>query len=145
MDVTVVIPTFRRPHVLIRCLMAIDQQDYPSSRYEVVVVSDRADSETEATVLFMQANTGMKVRYLPMSQSRGPAAARNLGWRSAQANVVAFIDDDCIPQNNWLSRGLAALGCDSDALAVAGKIIVPIAMRPTDYERDQAGLESTEF
>src|SRR5437016_1001449 len=109
MDVSVVIPTCRRPHLLMRCLMALDQQDYPSSRYEIVVVNDGADSETEAIVLFMQANTGMNVRYLPMGQSRGPAAARNLGWRSASADVVAFIDDDCIPQSNWLSRGLAAL------------------------------------
>jgi GT2 family glycosyltransferase len=50
---------------------------------------------------------------------RPPAPKRNLGWRTARAPIVAFTDDDCEPQPNWLSAGLA--GFADDVVIVQGR------------------------
>ena len=54
---------------------------------------------------------------------RGPAAARNLGWRSTRAAVIAFTDDDCVPDPGWLRAGLAAL--DGRARVAVGRTMPP--------------------
>ncbi|HVJ31351.1 MAG TPA: glycosyltransferase family 2 protein, partial [Gammaproteobacteria bacterium] len=62
---------------------------------------------------------------------------------AALSNVVAFTDDDTVPSPDWLRAGLAELdaGCD----AVAGRVVMPIPPRPSDYERDAARLADAEF
>jgi cellulose synthase/poly-beta-1,6-N-acetylglucosamine synthase-like glycosyltransferase len=74
---------------------------------------------------------------------RGPAAARNDGWREARAPIVAFTDDDTEPAPDWLENGLAAFRGPVDA--VSGRIVMPVPGTPSDYERDARGLERGEF
>jgi GT2 family glycosyltransferase len=116
-QVSVVVPTCGRPALLARCLQALESQSLPRDQYEVVVAEDR--------------------------QRDGPATARNHGWRRARAPIVAFTDDDCIPDHDWLRRGLEALA--GGAHAVCGRIVMPLTGAPTDYERDAQGLERAEF
>ncbi|HEU5098681.1 MAG TPA: glycosyltransferase [Roseiflexaceae bacterium] len=86
---------------------------------------------------------GPRVRYVPVAGAHGPAAARNAGWRAARGAIVAFTDDDCIPDSGWVRAMAGALA--GGAAAAAGRIVVPLADRPTDYERDAAGLMRAEF
>ncbi|MEA2252608.1 MAG: hypothetical protein QOG70_2850, partial [Solirubrobacteraceae bacterium] len=75
---------------------------------------------------------------------RGPAAARNLGWRAASAPWVAFLDDDVVPSDGWGRRLAADLaGAGPRVAAVQGRVRVPLpdGRRPTDWERNVAGLE----
>jgi glycosyltransferase involved in cell wall biosynthesis len=83
------------------------------------------------------------VRYLAANGMRGPAAARNRGWRAAQGNIIAFTDDDCIPDPEWLRSGVHALENGYDG--AYGRVIVPLPKKPTDYEKDSVGLERSEF
>jgi GT2 family glycosyltransferase len=78
-----------------------------------------------------------------VTQTHGPAAARNLGWRTARGAVIAFTDDDCLPDSDWLPEGLAAL--KEDLAAVTGRVIVPTPNPPTDYEKNVTGLNHAEF
>jgi len=114
---SVVVPTCGRPELLSRCLEALERQSLPRQAYEIVVVEDR--------------------------ERRGPAWARNRGWQRARTPLVAFTDDDCLPHPEWLARGLEALVAGADA--VCGRIEMPLAGVPTDYERDAQGLERAEF
>jgi cellulose synthase/poly-beta-1,6-N-acetylglucosamine synthase-like glycosyltransferase len=83
------------------------------------------------------------VRYMPVLSRGGPAAARNLGWRAAQGEIIAFTDDDCVPSPGWLKAGVAAF---ADGVAgVYGKLSMPLPPDPTDYERNAAYLEHSEF
>jgi GT2 family glycosyltransferase len=116
--VSVVVPTCGRVELLSGCLAALENQSLPRGDYEIIVADD--------------------------SRLRsGPAAARNRGWRQARAPIVAFTDDDTVPDREWLERGLEAMGEQVDA--VAGRIVMPIPAQPTDYERDAQGLERSEF
>lgn len=84
------------------------------------------------------------VRVVP-SGGRGPAAARNAGWRAGTSEWVAFLDDDVLPPDGWvdaLHRDLAAVG--PAVGGSAGRIVVPLPAdrRPTDWERSTHGLET---
>ena len=145
MFASVVIPTFRRPELLRRCLAALDAQDLSPAEFEIVIADDAASAETRRQVLEFGATARTKVTYIPVLGTQGPAAARNAGWRRARGAIIAFTDDDCIPERGWLRAGLDQFRRDAEVLAVAGKIRVPLPRAPTDYEQDAAGLEHADF
>ncbi len=145
-DVSVVVPTWRRPALLERCLEALVRQTLTPERYEIVVCDDGPDEETRALVeRIADAHLvrGLTVRYLPVTATQGPAGARNAGWRQALGATIAFTDDDTIPDSRWLEAGLAAMR--DGVWAASGSIVVPLRERPTDYEADASGLERAEF
>jgi hypothetical protein len=77
------------------------------------------------------------------SGGRGPAAARNVGWRRSDAEWVAFLDDDVMPGDRWWPTLLADLGRAGPRIGgVQGRIVVPTPQRrrPTDHERNVGGL-----
>ena len=143
MRVSVVVPTFRRAELLDRCLAALAAQDLDWTEYEILIADDAGSAETRRQVEDWAGRISPPVRYLPVHGTHGPAAARNLGWRSAHGPIIAFTDDDCIPDPGWLKAGVAAFG--DGIAAVTGRVVVPLPSAPTDYERDAAGLENGEF
>lgn len=100
---SVIVPTHRRPVQLARCLQALALQDFPRSRYEVIVINDGACAETERSVAAQAAASDMQVRSISQPQT-GPALARNAGGAVARGRFLAFTDDDCAPKADWLSR-----------------------------------------
>jgi HAD superfamily hydrolase (TIGR01662 family) len=75
---------------------------------------------------------------------RGPAAARNAGWRATDARWIAFLDDDVVPPPGWYARLREDLaGAAPHVAASQGRIQVPApeGRRPTDWERNVAGLQ----
>jgi glycosyltransferase involved in cell wall biosynthesis len=105
---SVVIPTYNRPDNLLRNLEALARQTFPD--FEVVVV-DQSDPAVEIPEEFKQK---LAICYV-YSQQRGPALARNKGIREATGHVIAFTDDDCIPEADWLEN--AARHFDRGAIA----------------------------
>ncbi|MFJ3464184.1 glycosyltransferase family 2 protein [Achromobacter spanius] len=142
--VSVVVPTYKRPDLLARCLDALLRQQL-SARYEILVCDDAASDATRRQVEQLRLSRGdaPALRYLAVSGSRGPSGARNLGWRSAKAEVIAFTDDDTIPYPDWLAQGLRGFG--PGVAAVTGVTEMPIPDPPSDYERDASGLTRAEF
>ena len=144
MEVSVVVPTYRRPVLLARCLEALLRQRYDPRQFEIIIADDAAEEATQRTVEAVAENARCAVRYVAVSGRHGPAAARNMGWRVARGEIIAFTDDDCLPDSGWLSAGVGAFAIP-EVVAVTGQTIVPLPPAPTDYERNTAGLESSEF
>lgn len=142
--ISVVVPTYKRPELLNRCLDALFSQTLDPSYYEIVVVDDGPTQDTEQIALRWIARMGPRVRYLDNQGRHGPAAARNKGWQAAHGELIAFTDDDCIPTPDWLTVGSAAFEMPT-VHGLSGRIIVPIPSIPTDYERTVAGLEQGPF
>jgi glycosyltransferase involved in cell wall biosynthesis len=144
-DVSIVVPTYNRPASLERCLEALLQLDYTGFRYEILIIDNAVSAQTRQQVEHwishcIDANTSMQ--YLTAAR-RGPAAARNVGWRQSKGRIIAFTDDDCIPDRCWLQAGLAAF---VDAVeAVSGRIVVPLSENPSDYEYNTSHLSKSEF
>jgi glycosyltransferase involved in cell wall biosynthesis len=159
-QVSVVVPTYKRPDLLRKCLDALVKQQFPPDDYEIIIVDDGCSEETRILVESFsaepeQAITGPAsrsrpqtgfcplIRYAAATGTHGPAAARNLGWRMARGEFIAFTDDDCLPDPHWLEEGLAALKRGFDA--VSGQVIVPILDSPTDNEITVSRLAVSEF
>jgi histidinol-phosphate phosphatase family protein len=90
------------------------------------------------------AAASLDVRVVP-GPARGPAAARNAGWRAARAEWVAFLDDDVVPPPDWRERLVEDLAVGPRVAASQGRIVVPVPERPTDWERNVAGLEHAQW
>src|SRR5690606_26721604 len=109
--VSVVIPTYRRPDLLERCLSALCLQTLAAEKFEIVVVHDgpcpKFVAQTSALACTHTASGGPALHAFATRTRRGPAAARNLGIRQAQGELVAFTDDDTIPDSGWLAATVA--------------------------------------
>lgn len=114
--ISVIIPVFNAPESLRICLEALENQTYPKSSYEVIVVDNGSDKSVEYVVSqFGQAVATYESRV-------GSYAARNKGISLAKGDVIAFTDADCIPASNWIEKGVANLLSTSNCGLVAGKI-----------------------
>lgn len=81
-SVSVVVPTYKRPALLARCLAALSRQDFPRDAYEVLVCDDAASAATRRQVEGLRRAWGgmPALRYLPVSGTRGrPAPAISAG------------------------------------------------------------------
>ncbi|OMB82357.1 HAD-IIIA family hydrolase [Mycolicibacterium conceptionense] len=141
MSFAIVVPTIGRDS-LQRLLAGLERSDGPAPE-AVIVVDDRADPEPPLRVV-----TGLPVTVLH-SGGRGPAAARNLGWRHTTARWVCFLDDDVQPQPDWLTA-LADDLREADGRGAAGSqavIDVPVSegRRSTDDERRTQRLADAQW
>jgi GT2 family glycosyltransferase len=109
--------THERPQRLARALAALRTQSISADAYEVVVVDDGSGPDTTGVLRQHQAGgDGPALTVLRQDPARGPAAARNLGWATARAPLVAFTDDDCEATPDWLSQLLAAAAANPGAI-----------------------------
>lgn len=139
--ISVIIPTYRRPSLLKRCIEALLEQNFDKNKYEVIVVSDGPDESTHEVLKSYRA---WGIQYLFHNKKKGPAAARNLGWLKAKGTLTAFTDDDCIPDKNWL-RDIWKEYNNEEEIVFTGTVKVPISQNPTDYELNIYNLETAEF
>jgi GT2 family glycosyltransferase len=112
---SIVIATYRRPRQLERCLGAIANLDYPTDRFEVIVVSDEVSPLTEE----LGGRYAASIPVVVISQNHGgPARARNTGAAASSGQFLLFLDDDCCPQSTWLRQWEAHTsnhpGCAAD-------------------------------
>jgi HAD superfamily hydrolase (TIGR01662 family) len=142
---SVVIPTVGRPS-LRQLLDDLAAQPAAAAPLEVIVVDDRPlAAPGEAAPVALELPPLPCPARVVRTGGRGPAAARNAGWRSARGGWVAFVDDDVRLPGGWAETLVADLAAaPADVGAVQGRISVPLPShrRPTDWERNTAGLES---
>jgi glycosyltransferase involved in cell wall biosynthesis len=116
-QVSVVIPTHNRAHMLNEALGSVLAQTYHD--FEIIVIDDGSTDNTPA--ICRKHHT--RIRYI-YQESRGRSAARNAGITTAQGNYIAFLDDDDV----WLPRKLGlqvdALERDRDVDLVYGPLYV---------------------
>ena len=132
---SVVVPTLGRPS-LRRLLDALRFATGPEPTL-VVVVDDRRDPGGPLDLPDWDRLRAVR------GAARGPAAARNRGWRATATPWVVFLDDDVLPPRSWPDDLLADLdGLLAGVAGSQGRLHVPLpaGRRPTDWERVTAGL-----
>jgi GT2 family glycosyltransferase len=145
---SIVIPTINRPALLRKCLQALFKQTVVHSCYEIIVVTDGPDVATldMASALKRAKGPLPRLRIVSLPGHRGPAAARNTGWRMARGRLVIFTDDDCIPSPRFVDAYLKRFRFHTNQpVAFTGKVLVPVSKVPTDYEKNIAQLEKASF
>ncbi|MCC3761863.1 HAD-IIIA family hydrolase [Glycomyces sp. TRM65418] len=133
--VTVVVPTVGREslHTL---LLALAAAEGPRPA-KLILVDDRPRPD-HLDLPPMPFRTGTLRSY-----GHGPAAARNLGWRAADTEWIAFLDDDVIPGTGWfadLARDLDLVGGEDGGSQGRIEVPPPEDHAPTDAERRTAAL-----
>lgn len=147
-DFCIVVPTIGRPS-LIALLESLQAARGPRPA-RIVVVDDRPAVAGAAPAPLPLLSRGWVTDVLDVRRSggRGPAAARNVGWRAAAGEWVAFLDDDVLVGADWLTELAADLAAAAPGVgASCGRIEVPLPAdrRPTDWERGTAGLASAKW
>ncbi len=126
MQISVIIPTRDRPQALARCLQGlIGQKDFSG---EVIVVNDG-----RSALPFLPKYP--QVKELKTDGGVGQAAAKNLGAQYARGEILAFLDDDCVPHLGWLFSLTQPLH-DPRIAATVGRIHEKRTTQPYDTIRD---------
>lgn len=95
--VSIVIPTCDRPTLLADCVGACLNLDYSPDRFEIIVVEDGSGTASGPHL------EDQRVSVIGQKKA-GPASARNRGLLCARGDLVAFTDDDCRPERDWLRK-----------------------------------------
>jgi cellulose synthase/poly-beta-1,6-N-acetylglucosamine synthase-like glycosyltransferase len=116
--VTVVVCTRDRPEALARCIESLKQLDYPS--LEIMIVDNSAEPRATRDVVEQAGVTYTRV------PAKGLSRARNAALQLAATRWVAFTDDDCRPEKNWLKELVRPLQ-DTNCACVTG-LVLPAAL-----------------
>jgi GT2 family glycosyltransferase len=129
-EISVVISTYRRTDGLSELVQSLSRQTLDPSRFEVIIVDNCSGDDTWSTLQSLRDASPFPLHLLQTTSNHGPARARNLGWRAADAPMVAFLDDDCLPEPNWLATGLEILQRDERLGLLQGRVRVPSEFDP---------------
>ncbi len=120
--ISVVVPTYNRSESLRDTLegLKIQSLDGVGPDFEVIVVDNHSTDRTREVVEEIRKDFGKPLHYV-FEGRQGVAYARNAGVRKAKGEIIAFSDDDVIPDPNWLQ---SLWGCflEERADLVGGKI-----------------------
>jgi|SRR5580704_1925464 glycosyltransferase involved in cell wall biosynthesis len=122
MQVSVVIGTYNRAHLLKGTLEALASQEVPGSlEWEIVVVDNNSRDTTAHVVAAFSKTTATPVRYV-FEPRQGLSRARNRGIEEARGSIIAFTDDDVLPAPDWIAQTAAAID-RWNAHGVGGRIL----------------------
>jgi GT2 family glycosyltransferase len=128
-ELSVVVPSHERPVRLRWLLNALEEQTLERDRWELVVVHDSGE-DTERLLREHPLAAAGVLRHVRLARGTGSAARqRNVGWREARAPLIAFTDDDCRPEADWLERMLEAARTNPGAV-IQGRT------KPDPYEAE---------
>lgn len=148
--VSIVVCTYNRAKYLDRCIRSLKGQSYPD--IEIIVVNGPSVDETEAVLRQYD-----RLIIIKQNQLNGISNARNLGIKAAKGEIVAFIDDDAVADENWVR--LLVEGYSDPSIGGVGGLVygpgqthyqfdngvinksgIPDAIRPSDKK-----IEDDEF
>jgi len=122
MDISLVVCTYNRAHLLVDTIQALTIQDTPTNlNWELILVDNNSKDQTaECTRTFID-RTPFPLRYY-FEGRQGQSYARNKGIQEARGDIIAFTDDDVIPAKNWISSIALAMG-ENGAAGIGGRIL----------------------
>lgn len=127
---SIIVPTFNRAERLGQLLNNLSRMNYPLRDFEVIIVDDGSTDKTKQVVSLF--NNKFNLKYIHLSNS-GPAIARNKGISLAKFRYIAFIDDDCLPDHNWLKIMRSEIVSQENLLGTYGRVIGSATNRFSSY------------
>jgi GT2 family glycosyltransferase len=123
-QVAVIIPVRDRSDFLRNCLNSLVKQDFPIRECEVIVCDDHSEEDLEPVIEMFRSHLP-KLRLLKQQEHRGPAAARNMGFRFSKADIFVCVDSDIICNPQFLAELIKTLEANPKWVA-AEATITPI-------------------
>lgn len=114
--VSIIIPVYNDSRRLQQCLTRLDNQTYPKTCYEVIVVDNNSTENLKPIVAqFSQAKYAFEAK-------PGSYGARNRGIAIAKGTILGFTDSDCLPALDWIAKGVDQIYTHPTCGFVAGCI-----------------------
>ena len=143
MEISVIVVTMGSSRLLPRCIAAVASG---ALRPREVVLVDQGPGDDLREVEEALAGSGIGLVHVPIERS-GVSKARNLGATAASGDHLAFTDDDCVPDRDWLAELVAGME-SGPVLAATGRVLpldegrpglVAVSLRTDRRERTFAG------
>jgi glycosyltransferase AglE len=126
-SVSVIIPVLNASLYIDDVLEALLNQSYSPEATEIIFIDNGSADETTTII------ENYPVTLLLEHDKAGPYAARNKGFQKAKGEIIALLDANKIPDNDWLKEGIEALERENADLA-GGEILFDLNDRPTASE-----------
>jgi glycosyltransferase involved in cell wall biosynthesis len=121
--ISVIVCTHNRADLLTRVIDQLRSQDYPETSFEILVVDNGSTDRTPIVVERLMTGAGVPVRYIAESRP-GITFARNRGAEEARYPFLAYLDDDCSVESDWLSQLVQGFDLHSDVVVVGGRVLL---------------------
>lgn len=126
--ISIIIPVYNNPKGLDLCLNYIKKQSMPPKFFEIVIVDNLSSPPINIHKQYPFSYS------IVLCEKPGSYAARNMGVRRAKGNIIAFLDADCVPEENWLEDGVHSLLNSSLACIIGGEVSLTLSEEPTAVE-----------
>ena len=121
--VSIIICTYNRSKLLKETLQSVQNQDFQSDQYEIIVVDNNSTDDTKDVVAEMAKASPVSTGYV-FEYMQGLSSARNAGINNSEGEIIVFTDDDVEAERSWLRELFAAF--ETPGVAAAGGPIRPI-------------------
>jgi len=102
---SVIIPVFNSERTIKETLNSLKKQT--EKRFEVIVVDDGSTDKSYSIISNFKKSLNLKIL---KQKNSGPASARNKGAKISKAEVLIFLDSDCVPKKDFIQEILKPLG-----------------------------------
>ncbi len=134
---SVVLPTYNRIARLKQVLSGFEQQTYPLSDFEVIVVSDGSSDGTHEFLETIETPLHLTLIAQP---NQGVSVARNRGVAEASGEIILFIDDDVVPKPQLITEHLRLHNSNDGDVVILGTVLPPpdFSLTPwSQWEQDK--------
>lgn len=129
---SIIVCTHNRAALLPELIGRLRAQDYPQDDFEIIIVDNNSTDETALVVQRITAQPGASVRYV-FDAGTEISAVRNRGAEESRFEYLAYLDDDCLVEPDWLARISAGFDLKDNVAVVGGQVILDWSQneRPT--------------
>jgi len=107
MKISIIVPVYNEEKLIKECLDALINQNYPKTRYEIVVVNDGSTDDTFKVVKEKQKEAeekGVEMKVVSLEKNQGRVVARETGAKKSKYNNLLFVDSRAIANENVLEN-----------------------------------------
>jgi glycosyltransferase involved in cell wall biosynthesis len=131
LQASVVICAYNRAQLLSLCIESINALNFPKENYEVLIIDNNStDNTADICKAAITKFSLLTIRYFH-EPNQGVAYSRTRGAKEAKGNIIAYIDDDCLADANWLNEIVNFYNSHEECMSSGGRIIpeyrVPVA------------------
>lgn len=128
--VSVVLISHNAERSIGRVLSALEKQDYPKNKYDVVIVDDNSQDRTvEVIEKFIDLKINkllyLNIRFIRNETNLGLAKSMNRGIRASSGSIVITLHDDCILlSKDWISKMVKTFELDPKIGIVSSDFVI---------------------
>lgn len=126
-QVSVIVPVKNGEKTIEKLLEALGGQDYPASKLQIIIVDNGSTDGTPEIIKKYPFTLEYEHRIA------SSYAARNKGLAAAEGEIIAFTDSDCVPEKDWVRKGVETL-LGKNADMAGGKVSFILSDPPTAAE-----------